>query len=158
MNKPRIMAIICAALTLVFVFFVTRDDPVSSRTVEEVAGQLTQSKTFDTTGLTLRSGGEFKKTFLLSAGDYDGIVYYSADSIMDVRELLVIQLKDEAQAEPLVEVIKKRIEDKITLFNGYAPEEEALLGSYVLESSRGFVMFAVCANADKVLEEFKGAL
>ena len=77
---------------------------------------------------------------------------------MDVRELLVIRLKDEAQAEPLVEVIKKRIEDKITLFNGYAPEEEALLGSYVLESSRGFVMFAVCANADKVLEEFKGAL
>ena len=29
MNRPRIMAIICAALTVVFVLLVTHSDPVS---------------------------------------------------------------------------------------------------------------------------------
>ena len=153
---PRAGAILCVVLTIVFVFFVTRKVPVSDKTVDEIAARLTES--FDTSELTLRSGGEFKKTFLLSAGDYDGVVYYSADSIMDVRELLVVRLKDESQSQQLVNVIKSRAEDKIVLFNGYAPEEEALLGSYVLESSRGFVLFAVCSNPDKVLESFKEAL
>ncbi len=156
MNMPRFMAILCAVLTMAFVFFVTRQAPVSDKTAEEIAAQLTES--FDTEGLTLRSGGEFKKTFLLSAGDYDGVVYYSADSVMDVRELLLVRLKDESQSQELTEVLKKRIEDKIVLFNGYAPEEEALLGSYVLESSQGFVLFAVCSHPDKVLETFKEAL
>ena len=156
MNMPRFMAILCAVLTMAFVFFVTRQAPVSDKTAEEIAAQLTES--FDTEGLTPRSGGEFKKTFLLSAGDYDGVVYYSADSVMDVRELLLVRLKDESQSQELTEVLKKRIEDKIVLFNGYAPEEEALLGSYVLESSQGFVLFAVCSHPDKVLETFKEAL
>ena len=156
MNMPRFMAILCAVLTMAFVFFVTRQAPVSDKTAEKIAAQLTES--FDTEGLTLRSGGEFKKTFLLSAGDYDGVVYYSADSVMDVRELLLVRLKDESQSQELTEVLKKRIEDKIVLFNGYAPEEEALLGSYVLESSQGFVLFAVCSHPDKVLETFKEAL
>ena len=156
MNMPRFMAILCAVLTMAFVFYVTRQAPVSDKTAEEIAAQLTES--FDTEGLTLRSGGEFKKTFLLSAGDYDGVVYYSADSVMDVRELLLVRLKDESQSQELTEVLKKRIEDKIVLFNGYAPEEEALLGSYVLESSQGFVLFAVCSHPDKVLETFKEAL
>ena len=156
MNMPRFMAILCAVLTMAFVFFVTRQAPVSDKTAEEIAAQLTES--FDTEGLTLRSGGEFKKTFLLSAGDYDGVVYYSADSVMDVRELLLVRLKDESQSQELTEVLRKRIEDKIVLFNGYAPEEEALLGSYVLESSQGFVLFAVCSHPDKVLETFKEAL
>ena len=155
MNMPRFMAILCAVLTMAFVFYVTRQAPVSDKTAEEIAAQLTES--FDTEGLTLRSGGEFKKTFLLSAGDYDGVVYYSADSVMDVRELLLVRLKDESQSQELTEVLKKRIEDKIVLFNGYAPEEEALLGSYVLESSQGFVLFAVCSHPDKVLETFKEA-
>ncbi len=158
MNRPRIMAIICAALTVVFVLLVTHSDPVSGRTADEIAKQLTQSDIFDTSGLVLRSGGEFKKTFLLSAGDYDGVVYYSADSIMDVRELLVVRLKDNSQAEPLMEVLQKRIEDKQTLFKGYAPEEEALLNGYVLQSARGVVLFAVCANSERVLAAFKEVL
>ena len=48
MNRPRIMAIICAALTVVFVLLVTHSDPVSGRTADEIAKQLTQSDIFDT--------------------------------------------------------------------------------------------------------------
>ena len=77
---------------------------------------------------------------------------------MDVRELLVVRLKDNSQAEPLMEVLQKRIEDKQTLFKGYAPEEEALLNGYVLQSARGVVLFAVCQNSERVLAAFKEAL
>lgn len=156
MTKERVKELICVILTVVFIVFVTSDTPDSDKTVNEVCDSVI--KVMDMNELQERKKNQFKKEFLLNPNDYDGVVYYSSDSVIQVRELLVVRLKNEEQSEQLIENIQKRIEQKITLFKGYSPEEEALLRSYVLENTRGFVLFAVCDNPEQLVQTFKDSL
>lgn len=156
MKALRLKEIVCVLLTVVFIFFVTRSEPPSETSAADMAAALLTVT--DVSALHECKNAEFKREFQINPNDYDGVVYYTSDSIMEVRELLVIRLADEAQGEALTERIRGRVEDKITLFNGYAPEQEALLDGYVLEETRGFVLFAVCDEPEAVRRTFKDHL
>lgn len=156
MRFLRLKEILCAMLAVVFILAVAGRVPDSQKTVQQVADSVVSAT--DTEGLCRRKNGVFKKTFRLNANDYDGVVYYTSDSLMDVREILVVRLADAEQAAPLMEVLRKHVEDKAVLFHGYAPDQEALLDGCVLESSRGFVCLAVCRDADRVRESFYRSL
>lgn len=156
MKALRVLEILCVLLTVGFIVLVTRHEPPSETSAADMASALLSVT--DVSELHECKNAEFKREFQLNPNDYDGVVFYSSDSIMEVRELLVVKLSDEAQGETLVERIRGRVEDKITLFNGYAPEQEALLDGYVLEHTRGFVLFAVCDEPEAVRQTFKDTL
>lgn len=152
MKALRLKEIICVILTIAFIFLTARDEPPSETSAEDmVAALLTVT---DVSELHLCKNAEFRREFLLNPNDYDGVVYYSSDSIMEVRELLIVRVANEEQYDALTESIRSRIDEKITLFNGYAPEQEALLDSYILENTRGFVLFAVCNDPQAVRQKF----
>lgn len=156
MKALRCKEILCVILTLAFIVCVTRNEPPSETSIDDMAAALLAVT--DVTALHERKNAEFRREFLLNPNDYDGVVYYASDSVMEVRELLIVRLADEEQGAALTERIRGRVDDKITLFNGYAPEQEALLSGYVLENMRGFVLFAVCDEPETVLQTFKDML
>ena len=150
------MEFVCVALVALFIFSLLSEKPDSSKTVEEIGNSVIAVT--DVSALNKCQNSTFKKEFSLNPNDFDGVFYYASDSLMEVREVLVVKLADPSQEEVLTDSIKKRIEDKIVLFSGYAPQEEALLNSYVLECSRGVVLFAVCDNPEQVVQSFKDSL
>lgn len=156
MKALRFKEIICVILTAAFLFGVTREQPPSETSAAEMAAALLAVT--DVSALHECKNAEFKREFLLNPNDYDGVAYYASDSIMEVRELLVVRLADEQQGEALAERIRGRVQDKIALFDGYAPEQEALLDGYVLEHTRGFVLFAVCDEPEAVRQTFRDHL
>lgn len=156
MKALRCKEILCVILTVAFLFGVMRRPPLSGTSAAEMAAALLEVT--DVSALHECKNAEFKREFQLNPNDYDGVVYYSSDSIMEVRELLVVRLVSDGQAEPLMECIRSRAEEKIALFDGYAPEQEALLDAYVLENNRGLVVFAVCDEPETVLQTFKDNL
>lgn len=156
MSSERIKEMLCVLLLVVFVFLLIGTNKVSDKTAQEVSSQIV--KVMDAKGLDECNKSKFKKEFGLDANAYDSVVYLASDSVMDVRELLIVRLKDSSQAEELTNKIESRIKDKAALFKGYAPEESALLENYILKKDAGFVFFAVCQNSDAVLSAFKKAL
>lgn len=153
MKALRCKETLCVILTVAFIFGVTRTPPPSETSAAQMAAALLQVT--DVSALHECKNAEFKREFELNPNDYEGVVYYSSDAIMEVRELLVVRLAGDEQAEPLMERIRSRAEEKIALFDGYAPEQEALLDAYLLENTRGFVLFAVCDEPSAVLQKFK---
>ncbi|MCM1364470.1 MAG: DUF4358 domain-containing protein [Faecalibacterium sp.] len=156
MSSERVKEIFCVLLLGIFIFLLTGTTKVSDKTAEEVYEQV--SKIMDVSELQKCSNSKIKKEFGIDANSFDGIVYMASDSVMDVREILLVRLKDENQAEALTESIESRIKDKTALFKGYAPEESALLDSYILKKDAGFILFAVCSNPDAVYASFKKAV
>lgn len=156
MRSRAVKEIFCVLALILFVFFLTNDQGISNKSAAEVAEQVV--KAMDVSELEERGKSEFKKQFGFNANDFDGVVYYSSDSVMQVRELLIVRLSDAAQAESLTEAIKTRMSEKKALFEGYAPEESALLGNYAIRESGGFVLFAVCDDPDAVISKFKKSL
>ena len=77
---------------------------------------------------------------------------------MDVREIIIIKLKDGASSDEAIQKIKKRLEEKQTLFEGYAPEQSAMLQNYVLKQKAGFVFYAVLTDKEAALSAFNKIL
>ena len=148
--------VLCVLLLGLFIFFITGNDSISDKTVKQVEKDVV--KVFDVKKLQEIDKKQFKKQLKLDPDSFDGYCYYASDSVMDVREVLIIKLKDTAQAEDVMAALSSRVTQKNTLFENYAPKESDLLKNHVLVSKSGFVYFAVGKNAAKALEAFKSSL
>ena len=152
MNRHRVIEIICVVFLMCFIFLISRDDSYSNRTVSEVADAVSMEINIDS--LSEIKKNKTKKEFGIDFQDIDSFAYYASDSIMTVDELLIIKLKEVAKADSITEKIETRVKDKQVLFEGYAPEQSALLKNYVLSAKNGFVFYAVGEGATDALITF----
>ena len=142
MNKHRIFEIICVVLLICFIFFISREEPYSDKSVRDVVDAVSAEINFEE--LKSYNKNKIQEEFDIEFQDIDSYAYYASDSVMNVEELLVIKLKEGAKADNITEKIEQRVKDKQVLFEGYAPEQSAMLKNYVLIYQKGFIFYAVC--------------
>ena len=142
MNKHRIFEIICVVLLICFIFFISREEPYSDKSVRDVVDAV--SAEINVEELKSYNKNKIQEEFDIEFQDIDSYAYYASDFVMNVEELLVIKLKEGAKADNITEKIEQRVKDKQVLFEGYAPEQSAMLKNYVLIYQKGFIFYAVC--------------
>ena len=71
---------------------------------------------------------------------------------------LIIKLKENAKADDITEKIEKRVKEKQILFEGYAPEQSAVLKNYDLSYSNGFIFYCVSEDSTDALIHFLASL
>ena len=154
--KERIKEILCVVLLVLFIVFISSESKISTKSAEEVFESV--SKTFDISALSKQKNKKFSEEFSLPFEKYESVLYYASSSIMEVRELLIVKLRDTADKDELFAAVEKRTEEKTKLFEGYAPNEAELLKNYILTEKDGFVFFAVCDDTAKASAAFKSAV
>lgn len=99
-----------------------------------------------------------KKNFGLNSADYQGVMYYSSPSSISAAEVLVIQVKNDAQIENVTNAIAQRKAQRIEDFDSYLPEQVKLLEDSQ-ESIRGrYIFFAVSSKASEYRSAFDKSL
>ena len=152
MNKHRVIEIICVVFLVCFIFAISADDKYSDKSVKEVVEAVSEEVNIEV--LTSFEKNKVKQEFGIDFDGIDSFVYYASDSIMNVDELLVIKLREGVKADGIMEKIESRIKDKQVLFEGYAPEQSALLKKYNLTYKNGFIFYAVGEEAKEALMIF----
>lgn len=99
-----------------------------------------------------------KRYYGLNAKDFDSVVLYVPKSSMEVNEMLIVKVKDKSQIDLLETAIDNRINSQLKNFNGYGPEQCALVNNYELKTEDKYVFFAISDNAEKLKEAFKTAI
>lgn len=159
-NKiEKIAELLCVAAFVAFIVLLTKGTSVSEKTAPqmfEAVKQVMQLEQY--ADVKKQSGQKFKKQFGFSESDFDSAVYYASDNVMQVREILILKLKDGSSPEPVQEKLSARVDEKAALFKGYAPEQGALLDRHVLLKKGGFILFAVCDKPDELVSLFKKSL
>lgn len=150
--KVRFFEILCIVFLAVFIFSVTQGETYSTKTVDEVESSVLE--VFSTKDLKKIKKNKLKEEFSFDFDQIDSFSYYASDSIMNVNEILIIKLKPEVNYEETEQLIMERLGKKQVLFEGYAPNESALLQSYVLKCDSGFVFYAIGEQAQQSLERF----
>lgn len=140
---------------IAFIIFVSGDEKISTADPEELSASVISVT--DTEGLSERNGIFLKKQFSVNPEELDYFCYFSSDSVMDVREYLIVKA-DKKVLQSLEESISSVLEEKQTLFRDYAPEQSALLDSGVLIHEKGYLLYAVGEDSDAVLSEFRDNL
>ena len=152
MNKHRVIEIICVVFLVCFIAIISREDTYSHKTPKEVFDAVKVEMNMD--DLSKVTKNEIKKDFGFDFQEIDSFLYYASESIMNVDEIMIIKLKQGCKADDTLEKIEKRVNDKQVLFEGYAPEQSALLKSYVLTYKNGFIFYAVGEGASEALSTF----
>ena len=155
MSKQRFGEIISVVLLFCFIGFLFFQNGANSKSFSEVFETVFLAD--DLSYLTVRDNKTLKKEFSFEEKDVEGVFYMSSSSVMEVRELLLVEAKSTEDVEVLVEKIKSRVEEKKALFKNYAPEQSALLENYALQKRGKFILFTVSDSPEKFVQAFKKA-
>lgn len=132
----------------------------SKRTFSEVSKAV--SSVLDSKELVQMDDQMLKRNYGLNSADYKGVLYYSSPSSISAAEVLVIQVKNDAQIENVTNAIAQRkaqrIAQRIEDFDSYLPEQVKLLEDSQ-ESIRGrYIFFAVSSKASEYRSAFDKSL
>ena len=144
------------AALLVFVIVLQAGDKSSSASLEAVTESVVDTLVLDAKQDTKNQ--MFQKIYGLNTADYEGVTLYSPASNMDARELLLIKLKDNSQAEAITEAINTRLETQMNSFEGYGIEQYAMLEDHVLDVQGNFILYIVHPDAGQADEAFRNSL
>ena len=156
MKKLRIKEAVCVVVLLVFILLLSTQNKQSTAEPQAVFDAV--SGAMDLSALQDCATNRFKKEFGFDTGEFEDVRFFASDDVMEVRELLLIKLPQDYDAQPLIDKIKTRVADKSELFAGYAPEQSGYLESYVLLQRSGYVLYVVSDTPDEVVRAFKKAL
>ena len=102
----------------------------SKRAFSEVSKAL--SSVLDSKELVQMDDQMLKRNYGLNSADYKGVLYYSSPSSISAAEVLVIQVKNDAQIENVTNAIAQRKAQRIEDFDSYLPEQFGLFFGGIL--------------------------
>lgn len=154
--KYKFLEFFCVAAAALFIFFSVTSERGSEKNIEMIGESICSS--VDLKGLSKRDNLFFKKTFDHSSDEFEGLIYYSADDVMDVREMLVVKLKDGSDASAFVSELETYISDRYNIYAAYAPEQGEYLKQHILKTNGNMLFLYVGPDAAKAQDAFSQSL
>ena len=156
-NKYLIFEILSVlALVSFVVLFILSHSGGTQKEISAVAAPVVQE--VGEGAVTEQSAAEAVKTFRLDKSVTDGIAYYKNENIMDVTELLLVKVANEADAASVAEGIQNHVANQKNLNKNYAPQQYSLLQNSIIAVSGNTVFYCTAENANAVYEAFQKAL
>lgn len=151
-----LMKYAAAVLIIVYIVFLLFQTSVSSRSFDTVASAVKDS--LASSNLAERDGQRFKRNFGLNSADFDGVLYYSSESVMSAEEVLLVKVKSASQIRAVTEAIEERIAARTDAFEEYAPDQAKILEDAQLSVRGRFVFYAASPDGAKYREVFDSSL
>lgn len=99
-----------------------------------------------------------RRVYGLEPEDYDGVCLYFPAGNMNVEELLLVKLSDLSQQDEVRKIMEDRVAYQISVFEGYAPEQTAMLKRSVIEVRGNYLLLVVAEQPEPVRQAFLKAL
>lgn len=146
MKKRYIIELLLIAVALVFPFY-NASKPVTFKELvtfveTSVNGNIMQKL----------DEKEVRKVYKLSTIDYDECICYGPIAYMDVEEITIFKQSDESKRLLLVSAVKERIENQISIFEGYASKQAATLKNALIIEKQDYVI-CIVSEDNKIQEE-----
>lgn len=152
MSRAGICQLICVVLLVVFIGFSLSQEKEITKSATEIAQEITF--VINTENLQSFDEARLTEQFGFNSDEFDSWAYYGSEDIMNVREILVIKLKEGADSQAVADIIDKRAEEKYNTFKDYDPTAASILDGRVIENKNGFIFYAADESAHAGLEAF----
>ena len=154
---PAVLRWGAAALLIALLCVFGAKNRVSTAPFDDVKRAVTEAAGW--TDKINADANEARRFYGVEPEDYEDFVLFLPPSNMDAEELLLVRLKDPADAEALAAAAEKRIETQKKSFDGYGVEQYALLTDHAVVEVRGnYLLFVVHPQSDAVRRAFVEAL
>ena len=147
------LGVLLAVLAVTQIGFSRRSDASPEAVLAAVTAKL---------DMTLMQQGDaqmVKRLYGTDPGAYEYCALYYPVTNMGADELLLVKLPDGADAGALVKGVNSRLETQKNTFEGYGPQQYALLTEHaVIDDAGNYFLFVVSANDKAADDAFRAAL
>ena len=99
-----------------------------------------------------------RRIYGIDPSEFKGAMLYYPSGNMGCEELLLIQLSDLSQQEMVQNAMQLRIASQRSAFDGYAPDQCAMLDRGIVEVRGNYLLLVVAKDPDSVRDAFLQAL
>lgn len=103
-------------------------------------------------------GQMLRRLYGLDPSAYEDFVLYYPATNMGAEELLLVKLADMSQKDDVLAAIESRLATQLHTFEGYGPDQVAMLEAAAVEDGGNYILFVSSANADTAAGAFADAL
>lgn len=128
----------------------------SATPFDEMAGAVLQAA--DLAPMQEGDNQMIRRLYKLDPEEYDGVLLYHPTDVMGAEELFLVRLADASQAEAVQAAVESRLASQLNTFEGYGPDQVAMLERAVVEVRGNYVLFVSAEDPDAVRRAFEGAL
>lgn len=129
---------------------------VSAAPFESVSAAVEAS--VDMTALQPGDNQMIRRLYGLQPADYEGIALWYPLTNMGAEEILLVKLSDMTQQETVLAAMEARVASQIAVFEGYGPEQVALLESSVMDVQGNYLLLIVHPDAEAARASFRDGL
>ena len=158
MNKNNLYMKIKLGLVVLLVIYLAAVLGRCSRPLDFDALSETLAADPTVSALTPQSARKFQSVFEVDGQAYDQVLYYAADSMMDVSELLIVHSSEEDSLEALQEAAQAHLDGRLEAFHNYGTNQSDLLEHAILLQRGEYLFFGVSEYAEQWEQEFLSAM
>lgn len=148
------LTVLLLGALIFYIYLVAFSDGSGDASPEQIAAVL-EDDTFS--GMVRGDDNTLKRYFHITGLDGEYVVY-TAESMMDVDELLIAKTTDPSGIDTLERAVENRLETQKKTFKGYGTDQTALLENAVIQTRGDYFFYAVSENADDWAQAFVEAL
>ncbi len=150
MRKDRLFNLILMVVAVFMLIYPFRYR-ISSTSIDEIQSCL--DPYMETENTRLATSRNISQDYGLRSDDYAGILLYESKESTEVNEIMVAKVKSSDQREEVKKAMESRIEKRIKVFEGYGPEQTALLKESKVRDEKGYVVLIISPNAENIWKE-----
>ena len=162
MKKPFLKTLFFITFTLILAVFsvfialrLKKPSPIDSDF--QALGQALEEQGF-TENMIPGTPLELKRRFGLLQDAYPSVLYYEPVTYMNVEEILVVEVRSEAEGDEVREAIGRALESQMKLFVNYGVDQYGYLRDSVIYRNERYILYAAGANAPDAVQEIRAAI
>lgn len=97
--------------------------------------------------LTKKTMGDAAQQFSVDATLLEDGIYYRVDDVMDVNELFIVRIDNDAARQSVIDAVMSYLAEKTASFNGYGTNQFGLLSSAITTEKGEYFFFGVSEDA-----------
>ncbi|MGN0709650.1 MAG: DUF4358 domain-containing protein [Anaerovoracaceae bacterium] len=90
----------------------------------------------------------------IDASQYAGVLYYKSEDAMNATELVIVKVSNKSDLDGVQDEMEDRIQSQLKIFEGYAPEQVALLNNAVITKRGSYIFYCTAKQPEKYEEVF----
>lgn len=116
------------------------------------------SKDLDSSSYVLQDDQALRRYLGLDASSFSGISFYRIGDAMSARELVVASSDSADVLDTLEEAVNTRIASQTAVYEGYAPDQSALMQQALVDRQENFLLYYVGDDPNGLDAAFISAL
>lgn len=148
----KIALFLVSIISLFLIAGCSKKEEVADIKPEDVTKEIVESIEFP--DMVQATPDNIKIRYDLDVENFEAYSVVYAGSGGNVDEVAVIKFSDEKTAKENKKVFEDIINERISIFSGYAPQEAEKLKNAELKVKGSYVFLAVCEEPDKALKIF----